>query len=105
MKAPAYHSCIGCYRGDTTTVVSIKGEAHFIIAALHKLTGTPLDEAAAAFGVHAEENGFDPGMAPAGRVFMAVRLCSDCAAKNGTTVVEESAIASGEPVYTYAQPE
>lgn len=89
MKVTPYQSCIGCYRGDTTTVFLIEGEAEFIIAGIHKAAGLSLDEASATFQVIAgQEMGCDPGMVPVGRMTVGVRLCRECAAKTGTTVSE-----------------
>ena len=105
MKVAPYNSCIACFRGDTTTVLALKGGAEWIIAAMHKAAGLSLEEASATFHVIAEQEiGCDPGMVPVGRLDFAVRLCRDCAAKTGATVAELADFKTGAAVAGYVQP-
>ena len=105
-KIAPHESCVACFRGDTTTIVCIRGEAEFIIAAMHQLTGLSLEEAQGTFQTMAEQDyGCDPGRIPAGVVTAGVRLCGDCAAKTGARVVEARAAMVGEDVFTYMQPD
>lgn len=90
-RVAPFESCIACYKGDVTTGVAVQGEVEFLAAALHKLAGLPLDEAAATAGMFAEdEMGCDPGMVPVGEVTVVIRLCRECAEQTGTQVGEIS---------------
>jgi hypothetical protein len=81
--------------------VVFEGEAEWIITALHRI-GLPLDEAAATFGVIAEEQyGCDHGFVPTGRITEGFRLCRACARKADTNVA--SVKSERKPVYR--QPE
>jgi hypothetical protein len=101
-----YDSCVACYKGDTTTGVVIHGEAEFIIAGIHRLTGIPLDQADRTFGVLAEHDmGCDPGKVPVEDVDAFVRLCADCAQKTGARIVEHRLLLTeGARIFTYVQP-
>ena len=95
-----YESCIACLRGDTTTIVSVQGEAEFVIAVMHHLAGLSLEDAQRTFLViAAREYGCDPGSVPGGRITTGFRLCRDCAAKTGAHVVEvrDATSATGAP--------
>jgi phage tail sheath gpL-like len=82
-----YESCIACLKGDVSTAVAFRGEAEFIIAGIHKAAGIPVELATATFAAFAEQElGCDPGTVPTGQVTHAVRLCTDCAQRTGTTV-------------------
>jgi len=102
--AAPFESCVACFKGDTRTAVMLEGEAEFHIAALHHLSGIPLEQADGTVLVAAEhELGCDPGMVPAGRFQLGFRLCTDCAAKTGATIVDLKAAEKGEPVFVYQQ--
>jgi hypothetical protein len=101
-KVAPYDACVGCYRGDTTTAVAAKGEAEFIVAAIHRAAGIPIEEAQDTFLVIAEqEMGCEPGTVPKGTVTTAIRLCPDCASKTGTKI---GSLHSGElPLYSQSE--
>src|SRR5262249_17901958 len=101
-KIAPYKSCIGCYKGDTTTAVVSLGTSEWHIAALKHLTDMPLDEASRTFAQLAAELGCPPGNVPGGRFALTTRLCRACAEKTDTHVFEERAIKAGEPVGVYA---
>jgi hypothetical protein len=82
-KVAPYNSCIACYRGDTTTMLGLKGEAEFMIATLMR-AGVPQDEATQVIdGVAHDRYGCDRGKVPTTDMELAVRLCVDCGAKVG----------------------
>jgi hypothetical protein len=88
-RVAPYQSCIACFRGDTRTGFAAAGEAEFIVVAIHKTAGIPIDQAEGTFKVVAEhEMGCDPGMVPAGEVTALFRLCRDCADKTSTSVAD-----------------
>jgi hypothetical protein len=106
MKVAPHDSCVACYKGDTTTALVISGEAEYVVAGIHLMAGLSADEAAAVFHHYAEqEMGCDPGMVPAGRMDICIRLCRECAAKNGVVVAELKDIESGGAVSGYSLPE
>jgi len=97
-KVAPYNSCICCYQGDTSTGVLFSGQAEYVIAGLAKLLDS-VEEASATAGVGFEEQGFDSGKAPTGRVESFVRLCRDCAREKGLpaeAIIEEAAARDGE---------
>ena len=105
--APA-GSCISCFRADTSTVVVFRGEAKWIIGGLASVGGLPVDRAVRTFTVLAAEE-FDcaPGSLPAGVLTLPVRLCRECAARNGVPAAALSAeadVRAGTPVPSYGQP-
>ncbi len=108
MKVAPFHACVGCYRGDTPTVVFAEGDAEWIIAVMSRIAGMTVKEAAATFAVMAQEvYGCDPGMVPAGRITPGIRLCRECATKNGVPAAALIALADaheGDPVGGYIQP-
>ena len=96
-----FQSCIACFTGDTTTAVSIEGDAEFHVAALIVFAGLGPREAQATFLAFTEyDMGLPSGQAPTGRFKLAFRLCRDCAAKTGAEVIEVGETGTG-----YVQPE
>jgi hypothetical protein len=99
-SSPApFESCIGCSKGDTTTIVQLRGQAEWLIAGLVHLAGISKAEAEAIVLIWAEERGYAPGTIPPGWRDYAFRLCRDCA--HGTGAVVGKAGEAG-PVYTQA---
>ena len=105
--APA-GSCISCFRADTSTMVVFRGKAEWIIGGLASVGGLPVDRAVRTFAVlAAEELDCAPGAPPAGVVTLPVRLCAECAARNGVpapALSAEQEFRAGKPVPTYGQP-
>jgi hypothetical protein len=105
--APA-GSCISCFRAATSTLVVFRGEAQWIIGGLASVGGLPVDRAVRTFTVlAAEELDCAPGALPAGILTIPVRLCRECAARNGVPAAAMSAeadVRAGAPVPTYGQP-
>ncbi len=107
MVAPA-GCCISCSRGATSTFVVFRGEAQWIIGGLASVGGLPVDRAVRTFTVlAAEELDCAPGTLPAGVLTIPVRLCPECAGRNGVPAAALSAeadVRAGKPVPTYGQP-
>lgn len=101
MNVAPYESCVGCFKGDTTTTVVVEGEAEYHIAVMHGLTGMTIEQAAATLAV---AKGSPRGMVPTGRFTGGFRLCRACAGEHADKIlVDVSAVDSGEPVPGYVQ--
>jgi hypothetical protein len=88
-----FDSCIACHKGDTTTALALEGEAQFVMAGIHYLTGVPLDQAKAFVDLYVhEEFGCDLGMVPREDIRVGVRLCRSCAARTGVEVGSPEAV-------------
>lgn len=105
--APA-GSCISCFRAGTSTMVVFRGEAEWIVGGLASVGGLAADRAVRTFAVlAAEELDSAPGTVPSGVVTLPVRLCPECAARNGVPAPALSAegdVRAGKPVPSYGQP-
>ena len=99
-KLAPYQSCVSCYKGDTTTVIAVKGTAEFHAAALVTLAGLPIQEAIGTVQAAALDLGHDIG----GRYKGGFRLCRDCATKTGAKVTDLSDLNAGKGV-VYVQRE
>lgn len=97
-----FEGCVCCYRGDTATGVVVVGEAKFITASLHRLTGLQLEEAVRLFEL---ATGCDRGKVPDGRLAVGFRLCRQCAKWTSANIVELAAFANGDEVFAYVQPD
>lgn len=95
-----YQSCIGCFKGDTATLIGLRGRADWVIAAIQQIIGMSRDEACATFMACAKEEGCGPAEIPAGEILCIIRMCRKCAEVNGVQVYEER---SGK-IGGYAQP-
>lgn len=95
-----FESCTRCFRGDTTTGFWLDGEAEWVIVAIHRLAGIPLDQVEAMIALCEQELGM--GEVPARRIQQGVRLCRDCAGELGTEVGE---LSSEGIVLGYTQPD
>lgn len=80
-----YHSCIVCFRGDTTTGLALIGSLEFHAAALVAV-GVPMEQATATVSLPET----DPDLAAriAAEGVYPVRVCSDCASRGHMTVGE-----------------
>src|SRR5205823_6520910 len=98
-RTAPYHSCIGCYRGDTTTKLMFVGQPEFVAAGLTKIgIEEPVAVALVQSCAH-DEYGCQRGMVPDGDMEIAVRLCRDCPHTAGLEVRD------GDEIMAYRQPE
>ncbi len=108
MKVAPFHACLACYRGDTGTVVNVDGEAEFIIAIISRITDMSIEEAEAVFVSMARQDlGAPRGLVPGGRVTVGIRLCRECATKNGVpaaALVTTRGVHEGDPTLGFIQP-
>jgi hypothetical protein len=76
-----FHSCLACYRGDTTTGLILRGQAEWVIAFLHLNLGIPMRTAGGIVEQFAEDTlGCPPGTVPDGIAYdMPIRVCEACA--------------------------
>ncbi|MGO8906619.1 MAG: hypothetical protein ACLQMH_13490 [Solirubrobacteraceae bacterium] len=83
-------SCAGCRKGDTHTALILEGEAEWIAANLHNVTGVSVEEAEGMFEM-AEAEAYAGWLSTVkpnreGMLVCPVRLCHECAAKAGMSV-------------------
>jgi hypothetical protein len=76
-----YHSCIVCFKGDTTIGLAFRGEAEWILAGVQTI-GIPEEQAYPTLRAGLEERGWTgaPGEVPGGEIVEGFRLCRECAA-------------------------
>jgi hypothetical protein len=92
MQPPAYQSCIACLKGDTTTVLALKGEGEFLMAAMQKIGVTEQDSRRLVLNAAQEHYGCTPGHLPVVDMEMLIRVCTDCGHKGGFEPGPEGAV-------------